>query len=257
MSEVKARSYYKMEFELCNDLIDLARNLNWKIYPEVSNYDLVIVSTTEKYPFKIGDQIGIEAKLKPNVKVLSQIIEKMSDHKGPNWIATLTPYITEEFASVSKFLRISNIFAFDKANDPVSQQKNKLRSTFKHFSNINRKFYKVPLWVPDYEIDIEAGAASPKSVSPWKVKAVEFVININKNKNGLMTSQDFRDYGVGNYQTWLDRGWIKYSGMKDGKHKLWIFTKHPERPDLRWPEITKSIISSLSETNGQEDCNQA
>jgi hypothetical protein len=66
MRRQRIRKKFASEKRLCDNLISEAEKRNFIAYPEQGNWDIVLVRN------KI--QIGVQAKLRPNLKVLAQTL---------------------------------------------------------------------------------------------------------------------------------------------------------------------------------------
>ena len=237
---------YKLETDLCAEFIEFVSNNGWDVYPETNDWDIFLVSKKDTKNIKYGDQVGIEAKLKPNLKVLDQayIRSKYYSESGPNFICTLTPLIIPEFARIAAALGLIPVPMFQKITEENSDPTYK--PVFSKFDSLltkrNRRIYNKQLWVPEVKIDVEAGAAGPRKVTQYKIKMVKHCIFM-MNNNGMCHSEDFSNNNVGSYRTWLAYGWIKDTGMRSGSKKLWILDpKSKDRPDRKWPEVLESLL---------------
>lgn len=235
-----AFSPYKLETDLCNDFIEHAESNGWIVYPETNDWDIFMVANKVTRNIKLGDQVGIEAKLKPNLKVLSQAYSRSLYYKeaGPDFVCALVPEVTPEFENVSNALGIIPIAMFEKRDDSHIRVVSKFEFSL---HKRNRRIYSKKLWVPDVQVAVSAGSAGPRKVTSKKIKMVRHCLYMLDN-NGMCTSDSFAENDVGNYRTWLNLKWIKDSGMRVGSKKLWVLNPNSyDRPDRKWPEIVKSI----------------
>ncbi len=93
------------EADLCSDFM-LSLPENWTPYPETAGFDILLVEKAS------GMQIGVEAKLKLNAKVVNQIIENRYavTAPGPDFRAVLVPETTNhELAAICDFVGITVI----------------------------------------------------------------------------------------------------------------------------------------------------
>ena len=70
---------YKLEKEMCDELIVQAKNNNWIVYPEQGGWDILLIRN--------NIQVGIQAKLRPNIKLLSQSFPLTERETGPHYRA--------------------------------------------------------------------------------------------------------------------------------------------------------------------------
>jgi len=228
---------YKLENELCDVLIKYARANGWKIYPETSGWDVLIVKDI---------QIGIQAKLKDNIDVLAQAIEgKQSAGVNPKWAnpapnirAVLVPRASREFKNVANALGVFVIEGLVKKRDSAGR-----KYWSKEISDLDKykkKHLTSPIklcWIPDVEINVPAGVKSPKSITEWKIKAVKLCFKLNKK--GYLTSKDFTEAKL-SITIWKIK-WLIDSGKKDGKLTKYVKKTNAVLPDGLYPEITEAF----------------
>ena len=217
---------YSLENELCDVLIKYARSLGWKVYPETSGWDLLLVKDI---------QIGVQAKLKDNVEVLSQALSS-----GPNIKAVLVPRASPEFRTVANALGIFIIEGLVRIKDALGRRYwiKQIKTDLDKYNKKHLTYPKNVCWVPDVEINVPAGVKSPRSVTEWKVKAIKLCIKLNER--GFLTSKDFKSAKV-SMTIWKIK-WLVDSGKKDGKLTKYVKNPNAKLPDELYPEIT-SIFS--------------
>jgi len=92
---VSAKPAFASEAALCADFSVAAAAQGWTIYPETSGWDLLLV--------KGGTQIGVQAKLRPNLKVLAQAAQPLQWGRcGPDFLSVLVPDCEGEFRAVAQ-----------------------------------------------------------------------------------------------------------------------------------------------------------
>lgn len=215
---------------MCNTFIAYAKKDGWKVFPETSGWDLLLVKDI---------QIGIQAKLKDNIEVLAQTIPSPYDKIGPNIRAILVPHASKEFRAVANAL---NIFVIEGSicSTDVLRRKYWRKEIKTDINKYNKKYITHPAklcWVPDIEIDVPAGVKSPKSITEWKIKAIKLCFELNKK--GYLTSKDFQKYKL-SITIWKIK-WLIDSGKKDGKLIKYVKNPNATLPDELYPEITAAI----------------
>ena len=78
---------YSTEAELCADFITWVKSPVWTPYAETAGWDILLVAAD-------GTQIGVQAKLRINLKVIAQSIPDRWSHwhdSGPDFRAVLVP----------------------------------------------------------------------------------------------------------------------------------------------------------------------
>ena len=229
----KFKNPYKSENDLCNVLIEYAKDDGWKTYPETSRWDILLV--------KNGIQIGVQAKLKDNIEVLAQAIYE-EDGFSPDIRAVLVPHASKYFKKVADGLRV---FVIEGArldwnfNITRSAEGNWVKEIITDLNRYNKKYLresKNKCWVPEVEINTPAGIKSPKLITPWKIKAVKLCLKLNEV--GFLTSKDFAEEKI-SITLWKKK-WLIVNG-KIGKSNKYIKKVGAILPDETYPEIVEAI----------------
>ncbi len=236
-SRPKYKNPYKLESELCDVLIKHAKENGWRVYPETSGWDILLVKDI---------QIGVQAKLKDNVEVLAQAID--FGWANPDLRVVLVPKASKEFHAVAKALHIYVIHGASIKWDYLtgSGEWEKAIDGNTTLDKYNKKYLtnsKKKCWVPEVEINVPAGVRSPKIITPWKIKAVKLCIKLNKV--GYLTSRDFKAEKV-SITLWVDK-WLINSGKKLNKLTKYIKAPNAILPDELYPEVTEAILKSMKE----------
>lgn len=239
--KTRFKNPYKLESELCDILIKHAKQNGWRIFPETSGWDILLVKDI---------QIGIQAKLKDNIDVLSQAIEgKQSININAKWInaaphirAVLVPRASREFRNVATGLGILVVEGLISRRD-ISGKKYWAKE-IKGLDKFDKRHLTYPsklCWIPDIEINVPAGVKSPRSITEWKVKAVKLCLKLNKK--GYLTSKDFQDEKM-SITIWKIK-WLLASDKKDGKLIQYIKKPNAVLPDGLYPEITMAFDKNI------------
>lgn len=164
--------------------------LKWKVYPESCGWDLLLVH-------EAGYQLGIEAKLLLNPKVIDQtLVGAFITHPawdGPDYRAVLVPSEGRQLhlANICKAIGIG-VITVRPEGDGGS-----------HWFDLpsNSEYCAWPNWgpmqrcpVPDYVPRVAAGVQSPTLLSDWKVRAIKLLIVMER-------------------KGWIDRGDLKALGL--------------------------------------------
>lgn len=217
---------YKTEAELCAAFIKANAEL-WDAYQETASFDILMVRKED------GFQIGIEAKLKLNAKVISQIAEQPMysyvDLPGPDCRAILVPMQCRgsSLSPLVPLLHVTGIYfgEYESYGSISHQQYPYLpRLDFQHpFAN-TEWFELAPAKncsLPDYMPDVQAGKPSPVMLTDWKVRAIKIALLIEKR--GFVTRKDFKKLEI-NITIWTQSGWI----VLDQNRKVWVAGKVPD-----------------------------
>ena len=207
------KAVFKTEADLCRAFIAQLPE-GWTAYPETAEFDILLVRSED------GFQIGIEAKLTLNTKVIAQVVEGYwgVTRKGPDCRAVLVPYGTAgSLAPICKLLAITIIQMRDEATRqhyyqdqyftpglPVlGRQRLADEDWHEHMPSTRCK-------LPDYVPDIGAGHAGPTKLTAWKVLAIKIAILVEVR--GFVTRQDFKTLRL-DHRRWLlpGYGWLRTS----------------------------------------------
>lgn len=240
--KLKYKNPYISEKELCDVFIKCAKENGWKVYPETSGFDILIVKDI---------QIGIQAKLKSNVEVLAQVIYGQQQpsnihykykNPSPHIRAVLVPHASSEFKQVANAL---NIFVIEGAilTCDIETMTPYYAKNIINIDGYNKKHLIIPdklCWVPEIEFDTPAGVKSPKSITEWKIKAVKICLLLHER--GFITQQDFKDAKL-SITLWHKKKWLINSGEKLGKLIKYIRNNNVELPDQKYPEIASALLN--------------
>lgn len=159
----------------------------WTVYHETAGWDLLLVHQVYGY------QIGVEAKLSLNAKVLEQALPSyLFETDGPDFRAVLVPGdgIQRHMKTIAIHLGLTIISVSRSGMDHFFAHPHGLPEVESYYST--REW---PNWfpakrckLPDYVPDVVGGKPSPVLMSPWKVKAMKLLIILERR--GYVTRQD-------------------------------------------------------------------
>lgn len=234
---------YKTERDLAESFAEAVRSQGWVVYPETGGYDLLLVAGSGVNCTGIvpGDQIGVEAKLQANLKVLEQARAHIRRPRsaGPNFVAVLVPRAVTEFRNLADDLGLLVIEGTRRGRSHPDFGPVPLPFVPTH----HRLYYPDPCSTPARPVDIPAGVPSPRSVTPWKVKAIRLCLLAEEK--GYLTSADFRRDRV-SMSRWKRNRWLEPTGEHLGKFKKYRLKSEvppwlPPPPHVQWPEIVEAL----------------
>jgi len=215
------KAEFASEADMCSAFIS-ALPKDWIAYPETGGFDIMLARPAD------GFQIGIEAKLRLNAKVICQAAEDISRYSvsapGPDCRAVLIPRgVSEDLAGICRLLGITIIritpgepqYRVDPHFYPSLPGKWD-SGDWHEFCPLRR--IELPNWVPD----VAAGKSAPVSLTPWKVKAIKLQITLARR--GYLTRRDFAFLDI-SMSMWTQRHWLVKAG--DGR-----WTAGPNLRDL-------------------------
>ncbi|MGO8269232.1 hypothetical protein ACC862_24020 [Rhizobium ruizarguesonis] len=241
MKAGKIKADFENEAALCAAFI-AALPEGWTAYAETAGFDILLVRGAD------GAQIGVEAKMTLNAKVLMQAVEGIyrdggEPGTGPDFRAALVPAGTAgaEMRCIASYLGVAVIECRDnKARDEYMARTMERVKSWGGGEEENKRYAKsmaeseFPLFapelprhggydwrsawkdfcpvkrcgVPDYVPDVSAGASGPSQLSEWKIKAIKICIILERR--GYLTPKDFAHISI-DRKRWHDMGWISHA----------------------------------------------
>lgn len=200
---------FASEADLCAAFIAHLEK-GWTAYPETAGWDILLVRDSD------GFQVGVEAKLRLNAKVISQALEAgqwMCAEAGPDCRAVLVPDGTgRDFEPICAYIGLTIIKMRSWEGDacywsvpydpPLPVDTVRFTSgAWRECCPIRR--YDLPAYVPD----VPAGASGPVQLTDWKIKAIKIAVILEKA--GFVTRLDFNQIRI-DIRLWLPgrRGWL-------------------------------------------------
>lgn len=200
---------YAKEADLVADFCREVERLNglthyehpiWTAYHETAGWDLLLVDR------ETGTQIGIEAKLTVNAKVIEQALKgPYTDVNGPDFRAILVPDsgLQLHLRTIALALGFTIIVVRSRSYGPEVVEINPtLPSSDRWWGGIEK-------WVPwhpekretlpDYVPDVMGGHAAPVALTDWKVKAIKLLILLDRR--GFVTRRDMDHFKL-SYSRW-------------------------------------------------------
>lgn len=217
----------------------------WIQYHETAGWDLLLAHPS-------GTQIGIEAKLTLNAKVLEQALPKThySDPKGPDYRAVLVPSdgLQNHLQTIAHHLGIVVIELYGrKGGGRVGGRWINEAGPWIHDFRPNlpdgTRYGQLdwPNWcpaerckLPDYVPDVTGGHAAPLKLSEWKIAAIKLLLILERR--GSVTRRDMKQLGISPTR-WTERRYGFLSPSPIG------YVRNDRTPDLRaqhptnWAEI--------------------
>lgn len=197
----------------------------WTPYAETADWDILLVAAD-------GTQIGIQAKLKFNMKVIDQAIPDgwahWHDH-GPDFRAILIP---ERDGIADKVCAALGLMVFAPSHRDFNRTTgyeftpglDLQHSTGWHYWS-PRQRCALPEFVPD----VPAGASGPVQLTKWKIGALRIVAMLEVR--GHVTRADFRAAGIDPRRWTGPSGWLQ-PGAVPGQYvrgdALDFDKQHPE-----------------------------
>jgi hypothetical protein len=241
---------YKLESELCEKFISVAKEHGWTIFPEQNDWDFIMV--------RKGIQVGVQAKLKANKKVLTQCLPKLPyNKKGPQYRAVLVGGHKgrslkarnengDLFYSLARHLKII-IFDASARNWLMIGYGNNLQKFrgYRYGYKLNLRHYhwhpKKLEWLPDFVPVLPSGVPSPETVSKYKIVMLE--LRELELERGWICLKDCKQIVKKFDVRWgpsglLNRHW-RCTGKKipGSKQRKWVLKGDQWDPDILYKNI--------------------
>lgn len=228
-----------------DELRRFGHDKDWTVYAETAGWDLLMVHTA-------GFQLGIEAKLSLNAKVIAQTLDGAHRYyrtDGPDYRGVLVPRkkCQLHMAEIGRALGIG-IIAYAPAAPFISGMGSRLPSERSYGP-------EWPCWLPgercklpDYVPDVAAGVAAPVQLTDWKIKAIKLLIILERR--GFVTRKDMKALAISPTR-WCD----SWQGLLDRDQTAGGYVRGRRTPDLRaqhpvnYAQI-EADFASWSETAG-------
>lgn len=232
---------FATEAALCAAFIE-ALPKGWTAYPETGDWDILLVRAED------GFQIGVEAKLRLNAKVIAQALDDNSwqiDNPGPDCRAVLVPEGTGgHFRPICDYIGLTVIRVYSDTRYRIRSFGPDLPTMEAGRSWYDRNWHELcpmkRVVLPEYVPDVPAGASAPVRLTDWKIKAIRIAVILEQR--GHVTRADFKALGI-DIRRWLPR---EGRWLQPGEHG---FTAGPNLPDFKaqHPSVYEQISADAAD----------
>lgn len=249
---------FATEAELCAAFLACVP-ATWQAYPETCGFDIVLAHK------ETGAQIGIEAKLTLNAKVLVQVTDgRERSATGPDYRAVLVGKVVAENAIIAERLGVK-ILTMDPRHDPkhgfyrvpprgypetkwvVNGGSDWLPEVFEYRTGVDAGWWSIKDWVdeapdqrltlPDYVPQVAAGVPAPQKLSHWMIQAIKLCIAVERL--GSVTRRHFEDLSLHPSRWCGDTRWLEKAAArghwKPGRN--FPGPRFKEQHPVSWAEI--------------------
>lgn len=250
---------WSSESAMFNEFMRIAKKLGFICYPETCGHDLVMVAGPELKSelsqvrgLEPGDVIVVEGKLRASIEVLRQALppglRASESDSCADFYCVLVPTCDSDFSEVAGACGIV-VLALPPAESGerarLKEDEWLIRSSLSRIwsDQFRQPLGKIcPMALPPVVVDQEAGAPSPKSLTPWKLAAVQLCLDALADENKEIKSFEFKRKNI-RTALWLQRGWLKAvrRESKPVRHVVYQLLDEPTRPDLVYPEIVRAL----------------
>jgi len=189
---------FATEADLCASFLAWSKRFaGWTAYAETAGWDILMAHAD-------GTQIGIQAKLRLNIKVIAQAIEEKwaISSPGPDFRAVLVPG-NDGYSSICAALGLTVITADNYWGAKVDTFSPDLGShSWQEWFYANpKKRHELPEYIPD----VVAGSPAPMQLTRWKIGALKIAALIELR--GHVTRTDFQEVGI-DHRRWV-QAWLE------------------------------------------------
>jgi hypothetical protein len=236
------------ESELCDLFIREYNKVDgWTCYPETAGFDVLVVHQD-------GRQIGVQAKLSLNMKVVDQILPNFNDdlygRPGPDHRMVIVSRITDASEGMEKILQRFGVSVLSPRQrwgrdgyeyyfpvDLVANERGCLERLF-DWSPAQR------CYVPPIVSNLPAGVPSPIRLTAWKESAVKVVALMRSQ--GFVTVKQIAQHGMGATRWTQPIGSASAWLAKGASRGQWVETEHMPPFDRQHPELYAMAVDALA-----------
>lgn len=204
---MKREPLFKTEADLCDAFMEWAKKAGWTPYPETCGWDILLVSPE-------GFQCGVEAKLRLNLKVISQAMPDVwqtYDRRGPDHRAVLVPEADHAVCELLSFCGVE-VFTVGSMHRRGGADFIRYLTRARYLTREDMlgdmfdwnpaERHKLPGVVPD----VRAGVPGPVKLTAWKLGALRIMAMLEVH--GSVTREDFRKVGIDPRRWCAGDGWL-------------------------------------------------
>ena len=233
---MKREPLFETEAQLCEDFTAWAQGQGYTVYPETCGYDLVLVDER-------GNYIGVEAKLKFNIKVFEQAMPSLYSGWGIEYgpehrCILLGESCRDGYRHILRYIGIG-IFEPQRVYPHRRPAKFDLDAggSYSHRAELHDWNPEKRLELPEYVPTVAAGVPSPMTLSKWKIGALKVIAHLQVH--GEITRKQMLGYGI-NPSRWLsvDQWLIR---KKPGTYQAGNLPRFDEQN----PEVYSNILGKM------------
>lgn len=233
---LKPATVFEREAQLCAAFIEWAGRQGYRCYPETADFDILAVDAD-------GWQIGIEARLRMNVRVISQALPRYGAEIGPDHRAILVPSMDSELCEIYGFLGLEIFYCLTLARychrdrHEFDRDRHWLRESMFDWNPRRR------CELPDYMPDVPAGVPAPVRLTPWKIAALKVLARLEIS--GWITRKEISIFGIDPRRWTCGDGWLLPLDGDPKRGGRWRRGDCCPKFDQQHPEVYAQIKTEL------------
>lgn len=228
--------HFEYETQLCEAYMGWARRGGSVCHPETGGFDILEVLPS-------GHQIGIEAKIRLNLKVIQQalpthheLMQRWGEYPGPDHRAILVPHAADELVAMLGMVGLT-VFVWCGCSGVSGH------SFMPDTHGLELFDWNPPkrVDVPKYASNVPAGVPSPVRMTKWKIGALKIAAHLELV--GSIKRKEITAYGCSPTSFCQYGGWLEPVG--EGRFV------NRSMPDVRrqhadvYPEVRREVRSAL------------
>lgn len=231
----------------CADMAKSRTGAGWTIYAETAGFDLLLVEKAT------GIQLGLEAKLSLNVKVLTQALPGWySDDQGPDYRGVLVPdrEVQNGLGEIAQKLGLGVIRVRGPDRHGImGYTMPDERRNWSYTSDWHPWLPTQRCALPDYIPDVVGGKPAPLQLTDWKIRAIKLLILLDRR--GFVTRADMKALGIsasrwtapGGYLEPKDGAFVRYKYTPNFRAEHPINTAQIEADFEKWAPVLASQLA--------------
>lgn len=240
---MKKQPKFATEAELCAAFIDWVKACGkfdhgtrcpvWTAYAETAGWDILLVDQE-------GTQVGIQAKMRFNMKVLQQAVPDRWEawhHRGPDYRAILVP---DRDSGAESLCSALGLILFTPYGHDWTLKKEAFHPAIDRTGADSWHWWSPEQRekLPDYVPDVIAGASGPVQLTEWKVKALRIVALLELQ--GTVSRADFRTHSID------PRRWTGPGGWLVATDKPGVYSRGPGLDfDKQHPQVYQQVLAEM------------
>lgn len=217
MPKKSEKPKYASEAEMCAQFIGYAETQGWVAYAETAGWDILLVRKSDGY------QCGIQAKLRANLDVVMQAVDREMWRDGPDFRAVLVPAYLGQVGQLQGLCPYLSTTVISARGPGIVDRHGMIATGYgrswafrpdlppRSYLGIGRDWHELcPAHrhrLPEYVPDVPAGAPAPIRLTDWKVGAIKIAVLLERRR--FVTRADFKHIGI-DHRRWIAAGPASY-----------------------------------------------
>lgn len=229
---MKREPIFNTEAELCAAFIEWAKDEGYRCYPETAGFDILLV---DRHDF----QTGVEAKLKLNLRVVTQALPRYHDDIGPDHRAVLVPESVAEWRDLCRYVGLAVFYCSTRS---AGYHRRHFAREALHAEGLFDWNPVKRCELPAYMPDVPAGVPAPVQLTPWKIGALKVLARIEIS--GSITRSEISMFGIDSRRWCGGDLWLLPFDGDPRRGGRWKRGKCPPF-DLQHPDVFARIKAEL------------